>query len=487
MTDTTKLEQSAELAIGAFSQAIINDVDVFQKLQDKEPQILLHIAELRMDIKFILMDLGTSFIAACKSKEPYACRFHLKNLDAGIQEAYKLLLNYGKSQRYTVWKRIGKMLNEKPVCELEENANFLKDYQLITTQLEKIAGDENDKLHRDLTYHYDANMKLVYDYTVAAYNLEEASTKFIMVFQVLKDIFKLCDSIETCLSSKGIETIVHTETSSIDDSLHLALIQHLNQNKELPKTLDMVLRDVQPIDYYAQHHEKFNKLKDVVAGQIEFPELDNVNTMLNLQLTILFMRADMAAISKAFLLSKTNGEAMLNMRRYVITITAAFGHLYGYSETERANSIWSSVVGMMPAENQKLKDEAGEIDDMLSNIVLRRDMDLRTNYVHLLDNQSHKTNIPTILSLLRNQNPILEIQKVTIMLQVTKKIMDFMKKVMEELAQKTHEANEKSTIELREQLKKIKGIAEHPDCPDMLKDTLLEIVNKVQTWTKIEL
>ena len=195
----------------------------------------------------------------------------------------------------------------------------------------------------------------------------------------------------------------------------------------------------------------------------------------------------MAAISNAFLLSKSSGEAMLNMRRYVITITAAFGHLYGYSETERANSIWSSVVGMIPKDNQNLHDEAGRIDDLLSKVVLRKDMELRTNYIHLLDNRSHKTNIPTIVSLLRSQDPVLEMQKVSMMLQVTKKVMDSMNNVMEELAKETHEATEKSTIELREQLKKIKGITERPDCPDVLKDKLLEIVNKVQTWTEIEL
>lgn len=487
MSNTTNLEQSAELFIGAFAQEILDDIAVFEKTHDKEPQVLGLIAELRMDVKFILTDLSTSFVAACKSKEPYACRYHLKNLDAGIQEAYKLLLNYDKSQRHTIWKRLGKVLNEKPVCEWEESTNFLKDYQLITGRLEKVAGDETDKLHRDLTYHYNANMKLVYEYTVAASNIEEASKKFITVLQVMKDILKLCDNIETCIKGKGIETAIPIEPSSIDNSLHLVLIQYLSQNKELPKTLDSILQDIQPIDDYARHQEKFNELKNVVAGQIEIPELDNVYTMLNLLLTVLFMRADMAAISNAFLLSKSSGEAMLNMRRYVITITAAFGHLYGYSETERANSIWSSVVGMIPKDNQNLHDEAGRIDDLLSKVVLRKDMELRTNYIHLLDNRSHKTNIPTIVSLLRSQDPVLEMQKVSMMLQVTKKVMDSMNNVMEELAKETHEATEKSTIELREQLKKIKGITERPDCPDVLKDKLLEIVNKVQTWTEIEL
>lgn len=114
MVDTSKLEQSSELCVGALSQAVLDDIAIYEQLRDKEPKILALTAELRMDTKFILMDLCTSFLAMCKAKEAYACRYHIKNLEAGIQEAYKLLFNYGKSQRYTVWKKIGSTLSEEP-------------------------------------------------------------------------------------------------------------------------------------------------------------------------------------------------------------------------------------------------------------------------------------------------------------------------------------------------------------------------------------
>ena len=485
MEDTTNLEQSTELYIGALAQTILDDVASYEKLQDKMPKVLAYIIELRMDVKFILMDLSTSYIAIYKSKVPYASRYHMKNLNAGINEAYKLLFNYGKSQRHAIWKKIGEIMNENPICEWEESASLFVEYKLITEQLANMAGNEKDKQHRDLTYHYNEDMNLVYKYTVAECNIETISTKFINFMEILKNILNLCDKIETRLKNKGIKTIVDVKTSSIDDNIHLSLIQCLNQIEDLSKTLDIILQDVQPIDDYVQHLDRFNKLK-CIAEQVEMPELDNVFTMLNLHLTVLFMRTDIAAISKALLLSKTNGEAMLNMRRYVITITAAFGHLYGYTEIERTKSIWTSILNVIPNDNKKLQKEAQRIGDLLNKVVQKNDNNLRTNYVHLFDNQTHKTNIPIIINLLRTQDPISEMQKVNIILIITKEIMEFVYNVIEELAKEAYESNKVSTIELQRKMREIKDFAKRTDCPTMVKNKLIEMLDKIQSYLKIE-
>ena len=487
MSDTKNIEQSAEMCIGALSQVVLDDVTKYNKLQSQTTDIQALTAELRMDTVFILMDLSTSYIACCKAQEPYACRYHIKNLYAGMQEAYKLLLGYGKSQRYTIWNKIGNAINSKPVSEWEEQPQLEERFQAITVKLKGLSGDDIEKSHRDLTYHYDADMKQVYVYTLAVNNFEEASDKYIAYLELLSEMIKFCDNIENCLRKKGIATKVEIESKSIDDSLHLLLIQQLSRNKKLHVVLDGVLNDVKPIDDAALNLEKFNKLHELVNNQMELPELENVLIIQNMYLTILFMRADMAAISKSFLLSKTSGEAMLNMRRYVITITAAFCHLYGYSESERPKSIWSSILDMIPEDAEILKEKAIHIEGLFQKVVLRKDMDVRSCYAHLYDNETRNTNIPSIIDLLKNQNPILELQKVTLMLKVIKVVMDFMKDVMEELSIRAHKASEKSTEELRNIMLKIKDVTEQTNCPVELKELLYNTIGKVQGWTGIEL
>lgn len=487
MTNTEKFEQSAELCIGALSQAVLDDEARYIMLQGKTPEIIALTAELRMDIVFILVDLGVSYVACCKAKVPFACRYHIKNLYASMQEAYKLLLGYGKSQQYTIWTKIGEAINKKPVSDWKEQPQLKVRIQAISDKLKGLAGDEVDKTHRELTYHYDADMRQVYLYTVETTSLEEVGNKYIAYLELFTEITRLCDDVEECLRKKGIATTVEIESTSIDNGLHLSLIQYLSKNKILPVVLEGILKDVKPIDDYALHLEKFNKLNELTKNQIELPEIDNVFVLLNMYLTVMFMRADMAAITQSFLFSKTNGEAMFNMRRYVITITAAFNHLYGYSEDKRPKSMWSSVLGMIPEDAEGLKEKAIRINGLLQKVVLRKDMDVRTCYAHLYDNTTRKTNIPSIVELLKNQNPIMELQKAKLMLNITKLVMDFMKDVMEELSKRAHDANEKSTKELRNTLLKIKSVTDLPNCPIELKEMLSELICKVQGWTGIEL
>lgn len=482
-----KLEQSAELYIGALSQAVLDDEARYIKLQGKTPDVLALTAELRMDIVFILMDLCVSYVACCKTKEPYASRYHIKNLYASMQEAYKLLLGYGKSQRYTIWTKIGDAITKKPVSNWKEQSKIEAQFQAISVKLKGLAGNDNDKTQRNLTYHYDADMKQVYLYTLASNNLEEACNKYMAYMDLLADMTRLCDVLEECLRNNGIVTAVEIDSTSIDSGHHLTIIKYLSKNKELPVVLQGILNDVKPIDDYAFHLEKFNRLNELTKGKIELPEIDNIFVMLNLYLTVMFMRADMAAITQSFLLSKTNGEAMLNMRRYVITITAALNHLYGYAEIEHSKSIWASVLRMIPEDAYSLKERSVQIDERLQKVVLSEDMDMRTCYAHLYDNTTRKTNIPSILDLLRKQDPVLELQKVTLMLKVTKVVMDFMKDVMEVLSKRAHDANEKSTKELQSTLLKIKNITDNPNCPVEVKEMLVGIIGKVQVWTGIEL
>lgn len=480
------LEQSAELCIGALSQAVLDYKAIYIKLQQEDvPDILKLTTELQMDILFIQMELSSSFVACIKAKQPYACRYLIINLYAEMHEAYKLLLGYGKSQHFTIWNKIGNAINEKPISDWGEHPQLETLYKAVSAKLDKLSGDETDKKHRDLTYHYDADMKRVYSYILEANNLEEASDKYCAYLDVITGMTQLCNVIENCLRKRGISTAFEIEPPSIDNSLHLSLIQYLSNNKELPIALEGILNDIKPIDDYAHQLEKVDNLGGLVRGQIELPEINHVLIILNMQLTVLFMRADMAAITQSFLLSKTGGEAMLNMRRYIITITAAFSHLYGYSEDERSKSIWTSILSMVPEDALALKEDASIISNILDKVVLDNDTGTRTCYAHLYDNKIRKTNVPSIIDLLLSQDPINEIQKVAIILQVIKRVIDFMAILMEELSIRARKANEKSIEDLKNTILKIKGLTELPNCPIKLKEMLCEIIDKMQRITGI--
>ena len=93
-----KLIKSSKMANQALYFSILDDAAARSNCADDLPALLADVPELRMDIKFILVDLQTLMISSYKADRFYEKRYHLKNLYAGMLEGYKLL--YEKYKKY---------------------------------------------------------------------------------------------------------------------------------------------------------------------------------------------------------------------------------------------------------------------------------------------------------------------------------------------------------------------------------------------------
>ena len=151
-----------------------------------------------------------------------------------MQEAFKLLHGYGKSQHYTIWTKNGESINGKPTSEWREQPQLESLYKIVSAKLDGLSGTEVDKVHRDLTYHYDCDMKRVYSYTLETNNLEKASSQYCAYLEVLTGMTQLCDEIESCLRNRNVSTAVEIDPPSIDNGSHLFLIQYLSKNRHHP-------------------------------------------------------------------------------------------------------------------------------------------------------------------------------------------------------------------------------------------------------------
>ena len=483
---TDSLQQSAEQCIGALSSAVCDEIERYKVLQGNTEKLLLLTSELRMDVDFVIMDLNTSFLACCKESTPYAIRYHIKNLNSGFTEAYKAIHGFGKAGKKTVWARLGKALEDSPVSHFAEQTSLVKSFHEAEKKMLDMERKLDEKEHRDLTYHYDSNMKEVYQLTVDSNNMEESSQRLIDFMGVLHVALKLCEEVEECLRNNGGDTKVGVRAAqNLDDSRTLAIVQQLRKNEELKKVLTDVLNDVKPIDDQATHILRFEKLESMTAGTVELPEIGNVFTMLNIWMMLYFMRADIAAITKAIVMSSTSGEALLNMRRYMINIVAVFGQLYGYNDNQRQGSHWTSIKAMLPIDNCELKEEAARIEELLKQVTPKRDEDLRTCYVHYYDNKTMLSNVPNIVSALAARDLEQEMQRANLMLRVMGVVRDYLNDVMTVLAKQAHDANEKSTKEVKATLEKVRAIAENDKCPEELKETLTGVVEMVERTVRL--
>ena len=110
MTETKPVYQEAsketvENLIGNFSKTIedlhkkvVEDISVLKDLNADVPQLLRLAIELRMNMRFILIDLMTSLRGCLKGTYTFEKCYHIKNLEGIRVEGCRLLLGYGEGR-----------------------------------------------------------------------------------------------------------------------------------------------------------------------------------------------------------------------------------------------------------------------------------------------------------------------------------------------------------------------------------------------------
>lgn len=178
---------------------ILDEASILEKRREDIPELLYDITELRMDVKFVLVDLQTIMRACSASEKFYEKRYHLKNIYAGMLEGYKLLYGFGNMRKHTVWARIATDL-DKAIKEDSPYRNIWEDFKTrheeITSRLTTIESTNTDRDDRNLTYHYDDDLLLVYRLTLKMDSEEKASLKYMDFMKVLGSMLEFTNLIE---------------------------------------------------------------------------------------------------------------------------------------------------------------------------------------------------------------------------------------------------------------------------------------------------
>ena len=140
---------------------------------------------------------------------------------------------------------------------------------------------------------------------------------------------------------------------------------------------------------------------------------------------------------------------------------------------------------MVQTSGRIIEEEATRIEELLKQVTPKRDEDLRTCYVHYYDNKTMLSNVPNIVSALTAHDLEHEMQRANLMLRVMGLVRDYLNDVMTILAKQAHDANEKSTKELKATLEKVRSIAESDKCPEALKEKLKGVVEMVERAVRV--
>lgn len=474
-----KLVKNASLAVGDMYPVIKQDMRVMAKCDDGVPPLLRLVPELRMNVRFMLVDLESSFRALMNAESAVEKRLHLINIQADIYESYKLLYGYGKSRQHTAWSKIGCVLQAPQESSVDIAYEQLrKEYDAITPLLIQIKTSLRDKDNRNLTYHYDGNLLKVYQNILEATDEEGMCRRIIPIFDTLLTVLIFCDHVELVEKTKGY---VLPKIDVRDDyklTIQRLFAKALGSNVRMQLITKQFLDNASQIDMMASTAKGLVRIQEYAKTNcplIGLPEAGNMVKMSQTHLLIQIMLVNIASDLNAYFNSGSEPEYAFILRRLTITRYAVLSQLFGYCDVERENSLWSSICKMIPNDYAAFISESKRIQFELERLIEPADKKVRTLYTHLMNRK--KNNVSAIITKMEEANPIIELKKTEALIRATTQVSRFLKALMDKLAKDTHARAQASTEKVMAQLARIRDMANNPTFPEHIRISLNEQVN----------
>ena len=161
--------------------------------------------------------------------------------------------------------------------------------------------------------------------------------------------------------------------------------------------------------------------------------------------------------------------------------TSTLVHLYGYDDREQEKSVWKSIQGFIPSDDETLKAEEQVIQNLLSKLIAGSDdKRLRASLVHLYDNGSHKSNIEETLESVEILDPARQTVEILLLMEIYMKMEAFTKKLMDALTQNARLQIEASQREILEKITFMRQRIEQSNVSPDIKDTFRQMMDKIQ-------
>ena len=479
-----KLVKNTSLAINDLYPALKRDIVVSNESEGKVSPLLELVPEMRMNVKFVLVDLATASHALLSVWSPVEKRLHLINLRADMHECYKLLLGFENVRKYTTWFKIGEVLHEmvsKGRGDLYET--LLRLYDVITNKLEITANAALEKDNRDLAYHYDDDLLKVYQNLLDANNEDEALKRFIPLCDLLQYVLMFCDQIEAVEKKNGVSLPEVEVQNCILFFEQAVLADFLKRNEKFEKALNNILQGASLIDVEARVQRGLVRIKEFAEEkQLDFPEANDMDKMGNTRLLIRIMLVDIATSIHAFIQSGSGPEYAFNLRRLTITIVSTLEKLYGYEENHREDKLWAYIVKMIPTENKSLIEEAIEIEKMLNEQINDKEMGDRLLFVHPMNKKVN--NVQAILTKIESVKPVEALNRAESLVRVSTRVQRFLKVLMDKLAAEAHRKSMESTARCLAKIQSYRDEINKIQPPESVRTGLIEQMDKLEQWVK---
>lgn len=480
---------------------VVEDISFLMEQNADVLQLLRLAIELRINMRFILIDLMTSLRGCLNSTYTFEKCYHIKNLEGIRVEGCRLLLGYGEERERSVWMELGCELRQ--VYQRFERSKYAQVYEgvvalydKVSTQLKTVMTTYEERKGRNLTYHYDDDLNKVYKQLIKVKNKgeDEAMKCVIPWMDALLWIQVLCEAIEYVEVLQGntfskVTSFHHFRINVIKLDFYKRTVSEFSRNNQFKEILDKVLKDIDSVDWAAKEKDKLGRLENWLGkkapNQDKPKAIKDMKDLMNVYLLIEMSFADMACVIRAFMNAGSDIEYPLTFRRLLVSKVSTLGHLVGYNDTEKGNALWTFIQKAVPADAEKLKTEAAEIRMELESLLKQKDVKRRALYVHYLDRDTKENSVLRILESIERIDLLIEMKAYPTFIKIMGRIRKFLKNLMAEFAIRVDKTTKASNVEMRAQIQRLRQLLNNPKCPADLRISFNKTLDQMENIFKL--
>lgn len=482
-----KVIESMQATVDSLSKELLTAIDREKNIPQETALSSYVFNASLIGIDFVYINVCISVLAALKTDNVHAKRYHWKNVVAGIAEGIKYIYSFKEGEKKTLIAYLATILNDSGMVtpEISDSLSVLQDL------LEKFRADWDGKVMRDIALHYDKSAEKLIKETMAITDEEPYASllsSYLLIMNILHYICNIGYLQSIIENNLRFSEVDRNETGLLgNDGRHMKAIQALLKGKKFEVSTEKYLNE------YGKRFQDSIALFEKIQKGYEFlgikkgekssnGQLDRFYQLNNLYSLVMYSMLDLLSVTDSYLSSDTEFEAALNMRYFLIIKTSVLTQIVGYAEEEARESLWYEMKQLVPESDVPLHDMADKLESCLKESVQDQNVRMvRAKLVHLKFSKKRPGDVKGILSILNTFDPLTEFYKVIDLIGLLIKVIRFLDCLLASIGKEITLEQQKLQDKICNMFSSLKGMIENNITDSAQKDKMLASMSEEDT------
>lgn len=482
-----KVIESMQATVDSLSEELLTAIDREKNIPQETALSSYVFNASLIGVDFVYINVSISALAALKTDNVYAKRYHWKNVVAGISEGIKYIYTFKECEKKTLIGYLKTILNDSDMMT-PVISDFFSSLQAL---LEKFRTDWKGKDMRDIALHYDKSAEKLIKETMTITDEDSYASlvsNYLLIMNILHYICNIGYLQSIIENNLRFSEVDRNETGLLgNDGRHMKAIQALLKGKKFEVSTEKYLNE------YGKRFQDSIALFEKIQKGYEFlgikkgekssnGQLDRFYQLNNLYSLVMYSMLDLLSVTDSYLSSDTEFEAALNMRYFLIIKTSVLTQIVGYAEEEARESLWYEMKQLVPESDVPLHDMADKLESCLKESVQDQNVRMvRAKLVHLKFSKKRPGDVKGILSILNTFDPLTEFYKVIDLIGLLIKVIRFLDCLLASIGKEITLEQQKLQDKICNMFSSLKGMIENNITDSAQKDKMLASMSEEDT------